>query len=81
MASLSENNRRACWADLMRRMGPTGALTKAQLRAAVDAVDDWAEANAVEFNQAIPQPARGVLTAKQKAIMLAIVILKREEVT
>lgn len=81
MAALSENNRRDVWADVMRRSGPVGALTKAQLRAAIDAADDWAEANAGSFNAAIPQPARGVLAAKQKAIILAFVALKRESVT
>lgn len=54
-----------------------GVLTKADLRAAVNAVDDWADANAVGFNTAIPQPARGAMTSKQKTLLLSYVILKR----
>lgn len=53
------------------------SLTKADLLAAVGAVDDWCEANSAAFNTAIPQPARGALTASQKAILLAIVVMRR----
>jgi hypothetical protein len=53
------------------------ALTKAQLKAAVDAVDDWAEANAAAFNTAIPQPQRGAMSTRQKTFLLAYVIFKR----
>lgn len=53
------------------------ALSKADLRAAVDAIDDFLEANASAINNAIPQPARGALTVSQKARLLAYVTLKR----
>ena len=56
-------------------------LTKADLRAAIDAVDAWAEANAATFNLAIPQPARAALTPRQKAELLATVVRRRWEVT
>lgn len=52
-------------------------LPLADLRAAINAVDQWAEDNASEYNTAIPQPARGVLTAKQKSWLLVYVVLKR----
>ena len=81
MAVLSEGERFACWRQLMQESGPLGVLTKAQLRAAVDAIDDWVDANAAAFNTAIPQPARGVLTSKQKALALMFVVAKRREVT
>lgn len=55
-------------------------LTKAELRAAVDAVDDWWEANQSAYNQAIPQPARSALGAKAKAELLFQVIIRRLEV-
>lgn len=84
MAVLPDGDRVALWADLMREISrvvePLGALNKADLRAAVDAADAWADANASSFNTAIPQPARGVLTAKQKARLLMFVIRRRFEV-
>jgi hypothetical protein len=82
MAPLSDPDRAALWAEFMRlNPDPCGALTKAELRAAVDAIDQWADDNATEFNQAIPQPARGVLTTKQKAFLLVFVVRRRHEVT
>lgn len=83
MAVLSDNDRLAEWAELMRDMSAVGescSITKAQLRAAVDAADQWAEDNAASFNTAIPQPARGALTARQKARLLMRVIRRRYEV-
>lgn len=81
MAVLNEADRAGVHADLMRDLSRArevlGALTKAELRAAVDAADDWAQANAAAFNTALPLPARTVLTAAQKARLLAAVILKR----
>jgi hypothetical protein len=56
-------------------------LTKADLRAAVDAIDQWADDNAAAFNVAIPLPARTALTAKQKAQLLFYVVRRRFEVS
>jgi hypothetical protein len=56
-------------------------VTKADLRAAVDAVDAWCETNAASLNTAIPQPARTQLTTKQKAWLLLHVVRKRLEVS
>lgn len=56
-------------------------LTRAQLQAVIDAADDWAEANSASYNTAIPQPQRGVLTARQKAAILMYVIRRRWEVS
>lgn len=81
MAVLSDNDRRLTWAEVMRRADCPGNLTKADLRAAVDAIDSWIDSNAVSFNNAIPQPARGALTTKQKAALMMLVISKRFEVT
>lgn len=86
MAALDSFERASVWGDMMRRLdalggGAFGGVTKVNLRAAVDAADAWADANAAGFNAAIPQPARGALTAKQKAILLMLVIAKRTELT
>jgi hypothetical protein len=81
MAALSESDRAAVWADYMRRGdGATGCL-KAQLRSVIDAIDDWVDANATSFNNAIPQPMRGTLTTKQKAALLVYVVVRRHLVT
>lgn len=82
MAILTDPQRLSVWAAYQRdNPEPVGVMTKADLRAAVNAADDWAEANAVAFNTALPQPARGVLTARQKARLLRHVIAARFEVT
>ena len=85
MAVLSNAERSDVWAEFMREesndRNPITGLTQAQLRAAFDAVDDWVEANASSLNTAIPQPARGALTTRQKAKLLAAVVAKRFGVT
>lgn len=55
--------------------------TKPNLIAAINAIDDWVEANTAAFNTAIPQPARGELTAQQKAQLLFYVVRRRFEVS
>lgn len=50
--------------------------TKANVKAAFDALDDFFNTNATAINTAIPQPARGALTTPQKA-RLAIAVLER----
>lgn len=78
MATLPDAARAETHGKFMRDETTTfGAVTKANLRAAVDALDDFMEANASAINTAIPQPARGALTAGQKARLLALVVLKR----
>ena len=78
MALLADADRAAVNADFQRtEAGAFGALLKADLRAAVNAIDQWAHDNAVAFNAAIPQPARAQLTATQKARLFAAILLKR----
>lgn len=80
MANLSDNDRRDLWAELMSDLSrdrESCSLTKADLRAAVDAIDAWLNTNAAALNSAIPQPARSALTTPQKARILAGVIRKR----
>ena len=55
-------------------------LTRPDLLAAINAVDQWAEDNKASFNSALPLPARTTLTASQKARLLMYVIRKRYEV-
>lgn len=81
MAVLSDAARTAIWREYAEEISAAragvGSLTKAQLKAAIDAIDSWADANAAAMNSAIPQPARGVLTSTQKARLLMLVIARR----
>lgn len=63
--------------ELSQVREPLGALTKAELRAAVNAIDQWINDNAAALNAAIPQPARAQLTAAQKARLFAALCLRR----
>lgn len=52
-------------------------LSKPQLDAAINATDDWIEANAAAFNSALPVVARNGLTARQKMELFCRVALAR----
>jgi hypothetical protein len=82
MAALPEADRVAEWAAFMRAPAGGLSITKAQLRAAVDGIDSWADSNAggAVFNAAIPQPARNALSDQQKALMLLRVLQRRYQV-
>lgn len=53
------------------------SITKAELRAAVDAIDNFLETNQTAINNAFPAAAKTGLTTAQKARLLAYVVLKR----
>lgn len=81
MAVLSDEERRRTWAQFMRtvrRFGLTSiAGTKADLRALINAADDFADQHAATYNQMIPQPQRGMYSAEEKAAALCAVIMRR----
>lgn len=84
MPVLTDADRSAQWARAMRDMSDVRealGVNKPELRAALDAIDGWVEANAASFNAAIPLPARTALSAKQKARLLMLVLQRRFEVT
>jgi len=81
MAVMGEADRVLTWAKWMRDNLIACAINKTDLRAAIDATDDWADANATSFNNALPTAAKTNLTAKQKALLLAYVILRRFELS
>jgi hypothetical protein len=87
MAALSNEDRQELWTNFMRvvcarneNLSSGGAMTKQQLRAAVDAVDQWVSDNKTAFNNAIPDPAKTALSADQKAELLVYIVKKRWEV-
>lgn len=77
MAILSDADRREAWARWMRENQEEIGIPKADLRAAVNAADQWVEDNQASYNSAIPQPARSAMTDKQKARLLFYVVDKR----
>ena len=80
MAVLPDAERVSAWNEFMSWWsdGPGPAtLNKIELRAAVDAVDNWVDANSTSFNSALPVAARTRLTAQQKAKLLLLVVARR----
>lgn len=81
MAVLDESDRAALWAELMRSLSTLRvpvSITKQELRAVVNAADDWVDANAASYNAALPQPGRSALTAAAKRAVLVFVITARD---
>ena len=82
MAVLSDTERAALHAELMSacsRDRDEVPISKAELRAAIDAADAWAEANKTSYNTALPAAAKANLTPAEKARLLAYVLLRRYE--
>ena len=83
MAVLSDTDRAQLHRVLMREWEGPCSLTKAQVRALVDAADDWADTNQASYltaaNAALTAAGAttGAITATQKAYFLLYVILKR----
>jgi hypothetical protein len=71
-------NRLRTFAQVMRNWpGVFAGITKPDLKAAVDATDDWVEANSASFNTALPQPFRSNATTPQKTFLLCYVAMRR----
>lgn len=77
MALLPDQDRDRVWRWFMRQNPEAAAYTKADLRAAVNAVDAWIDGNSTAFNTALPQPFRGAATAQQKTLILCWVAMRR----
>lgn len=78
MAVLSDLERQRVAAIVMRETGSNfGGILKADLQAAVNAADVWADANAASFNTALPLPARNAMTLVDKTKLLSLVIQVR----
>ncbi len=57
--ALSDTSRAAVWADWMRSGYGAVAVTKQQLRAAINAADDWVESNIAGFTAELPSQIQG----------------------
>lgn len=75
---MDATNRLRTLATAMRNWpGSLTGITKPDLKAAVDATDDWLEANSTSFNSALPQPFRGAASLPQKTFLLCYVAMRR----
>lgn len=77
MAVLDATSRARTVAQMLRERLDFATLAKADIAAALAAADDWVEANAASYNAALPQPFRGAVGAAVKAMLLAIVAMRR----
>lgn len=77
MATLDEADRQRVWRGAMRYLPFGWSGLKADLRAAVDATDNWIDGNQASYNSALPQPFRGAASDVQKTILFCAVALAR----
>lgn len=77
MALLDSTNRARCRNQFMRDTLVSAGITKADLQAAVNAVDQWCEDNTAAFNTALPLPYRTAANTAEKAMLLCYVIMRR----
>jgi hypothetical protein len=80
MVKLPDLDRQAAWGELMSKWSSEHKacpLSKVQLRDFLNAVDDWIDANAASYNQALPLAARNNLTPSQKAEGLLFMVERR----
>jgi hypothetical protein len=77
MAVLSDADRAEVTAEFMQQAVGPHTIHKADVRAAVNGLDDWYNTNAAAANQALPQPARGQMTLTDKALLSNLIVTKR----
>lgn len=81
MAALSDANRIDTMRQFARKafqdLGATANMTTADIKSAVDALDDWLEANITTLNAAFPLPFRTTASTQQKALILSFVAMKK----
>ena len=81
MAVLVDQDRADGTAEFQRDISNTrtvlGAMTKADVRAAFNAADLWADSNAASYNTALPVTFRTNASTSVKALLLIAVLYKR----
>lgn len=63
--------------DAVARSRPIGQCTKPELKAAIDATDNWIDANQSGYNAALPDPFRSLASLDEKTVLFCYVALKR----
>lgn len=76
MAVLSNAERLEAMAAMMRSRN-IGSVTKTDLKAGIDATDNWIDSNQASFNTALPEPLKSAATTQEKTILFCYVALKR----
>lgn len=74
--ALDETNRVRVWMHAARD-GVWPGITKAELRSAIDATDNWIDANQTSFNNALPANVRTSLNLVQKTLLFCFVAMRR----
>jgi hypothetical protein len=77
MAVLPDIDRARVMAEWMRDNTEPAPFSKVQLRNALDAADDWLDANIPAYVAALPAGFRTGSTAEQKAMLLGFVLWRR----
>jgi hypothetical protein len=77
VAVLSDQDRAEVTQEFMAQAQGPHTITKADIRAAVNALDEWYNSNAASANAALPQPARGQMTTTDKAHLSNLIVNKR----
>lgn len=81
MTTLSTADRQRIWRGVMRYWSreheELAVVNKTELQAAVDATDDWIDANQASFNAALPEPFASNATAAQKTFLFVVVAAMR----
>ena len=80
MATMPEEDRVAVWSEMMDELSTKrieSGFTKPELKAAVDAADQWVSDNQASFNTALPTEFKTSGTAEQKAMLLMYIITRR----
>lgn len=82
MGTMTAEDRVTVWAEYMAQVSgrrETVALTKDELKEAVDAVDDWLDTADASIYGALPEAAQAALTAGQIRDLFMLVLTKRHE--
>ena len=78
MALLDAANRLKVGDHSMRQVGAAlASLTKPDLRAAVDATDQWIDDNTASFNAALPLNFRTIADLQNKTLLFCWVAMRR----
>lgn len=77
MAVLPDLDRERIWRWFMRRNTGSCGFTKADLRAAINATDDWIDTNATAYNLALPVAFRTSASLAQKTLVFCWVAMRR----
>ncbi len=83
MAALPDIDRIEVTAKLQRLaqwLAISCGITKVDLKAAVDATDDWIDTNQTAFNNALPTAAKNTRNLTQKTLIFCYVAMKRASI-